>query len=155
MKKVLVLLAMILLSLSSHGQWDKRYYVDDFGEKTNKSYESLTAYGTFSNSASQNAEAMYLFIKGEESISVKVYEYKSNLANEIDHTFETVKIKSPSGEVSTIEDVFFTKQGTLYFSKDKFTELNSLISSPGKYIIVFNRSGKYSNSSYKIKFNIN
>jgi len=146
---------VLLLSLNSFAQWEKRFYVDDFGDATTQGYETFTANGTFSNSATQNSTASYKFIKDATSIIINVYEYGSSLATSIDATFEEVKIKQPSGAVVTVQGAFFSKGGYLLFSKKKFTELKDAISSKGKYILIFDRGGEYSNSNYKIKFTIN
>ena len=143
------------LCFTADAQWKKNFYVDDFGDKTDQSYESLSAEGTFSNSATQNSKATYTFIKDDASVLVNVYEYGRSLATDIDHTFETVKIKQPSGSVVTIERVFFTKGGKLYFSEKTYTELLETIKDSGKYTMIFDRSGDYSSSNYKIIFTIN
>lgn len=44
-------------SFNSFGQWSFKYYVDDFGDKTNESYISYTDYnGVFSNSATSGSK---------------------------------------------------------------------------------------------------
>ena len=112
------------------------------------------AEGTFSNSATTNSKATYSFVKDTESLLINVYEYGSSLATSIDPTFETVKIKQPSGNVVTIERVFFTKSGKLFFNEDSFKELLNTIQESGEYRMIFNRSGEYSQSSYNIKFKL-
>jgi hypothetical protein len=143
-----------ILCFTADAQWVENYYVDDFGDKTDQKYESFVAKGTFSNSATQNSEAEYIFIKDKESVIIKVYEYSRSLASSIDATFETIKIKQPNGSVATIKKVFFTKSGKLYFSEKQYTQLLESIKDIGTYTMVFDRSGKYSSSSYKIKFTI-
>ena len=143
-----------IICFSIEAQWVEQYYVDEFGDKTDQKYESLIAQGTFSNSATTNSKATYSFIKDTESLLINVYEYGSSLATSIDPTFETVKIKQPSGNVVTIERVFFTKSGKLFFSKDNFTELLNTIQESGEYRMIFNRTGEYSQSSYNIKFKL-
>jgi hypothetical protein len=108
--------------------------------------------GLFSNSATQNSNASYRFIKNEKSILINVYEYGSSLATSIDGTFEQVKIKQPDGTVVSIKDVFFSKGGYLFFNEGDFLEISNAISNKGSYTIIFDRTGKYSNSNYKIKF---
>ena len=152
-KNLLLVLVAVLSFSSMSSQWKTNYYVDDFGEKTKDSYESFTTQGTFSNSATTNGDAEYLLIKTDKSITINVYEYKSHLASDIKATFETVKVKTPSGVVK-IESVFFTKDGRLYFSKENYVTFEKAISGPGDYIMVFKRSSSYSSSSYKAKFTI-
>ncbi len=151
-KLVLVLVAVLAFNLSN-AQWTTKFYVDDFGEPTSNSYESMILDGVFSNSATQNSKAKYVFIKDKESLVVKVLEYGRSLATSIEATFETVKLKTPKGIVE-IKRVFFSKSGRLYFSKDSFKKVSEAISESGDYIMIFDRSGRYSSSSYKVKFSI-
>lgn len=150
-------IAVALFTLNTFlclAQWQTKHYVDDFGEKTDETFESLVAYGTFSNSATTNSEAMYHLVKDANSFSVNVYEYKTRKATSIESLFVEVKIKTPSGSVKTVNGVLFSKTGALYFSKDKFNEISDVLTESGSYVMVFDRSGKYSTSSYNVKFNI-
>ena len=156
--KITILSTLFFLNIffcfTAEAQWVKSYYVDDFGDKTDQSYEAFSAKGTFSNSATDNSEATYTFIKDDGSLLINVYEYGRKLASNLDGTFETVKIKQPDGNVVTIEKVFFTKSGKLFFNEEAFTSIIETLSKIGNYTILFDRTGKYSNSTYKIKFSI-
>lgn len=161
MKKNIFLLFLLGLIIQTNAQWEKRYFVDDFGEKTESSYELLVADGTFSNSATTNSEATYYFIDyglnedGKEGfLQLNVYEYKSRLANSIESTREYVQIKTPSGEVVIIKRVYFNEEGYLIFRNKKYDKLKEAIKDSGNYIMIFDKKGKYSRSSYKIKFTI-
>ena len=153
MKKVVLLLVAVLAFNLSSAQWTTKFYVDDFGEPTEDGYQSMISEGVFSNSATQNSEALYAFVKSESSLTVKVFEYGKSLATSTESTLETVKLKTPKGVVE-IKDVFFSKSGRLYFSKDTFKKVIEAISESGDYIMIFDRSGRYSSSSYKVKFSI-
>jgi hypothetical protein len=149
MKKVLLLLS-IIISLTTQAQWELRYYVDEFGDKTEETYMYMRASGTFSNSATQNSKCIYDFVDSGESLEVHVKEYGNRMATDTKSTFETVKIKTPSGDVKSIKDVFFTKSGILFFDKETYTQIKSILMDEGRYVVVFNRSGRYSSLSYKI-----
>jgi hypothetical protein len=153
MKKVLlVLVGVLFLSTQSvNAQWVKKFYVDDFGDPTTDSYESFMAQGTFSNSATQDSRATYQLMNDGERFLIYIYEYGSRLATKVSSTFQTVKIKTPSGDVVTINDAFFNKSGYLQFKYIKYTKIIETISTPGDYIIIF--SGEYS-SKYKLNFTI-
>jgi len=153
MKKLLLIIAIFTIS-SVNSQWKKGFYVDEFGEKTDESFEYFGAIGTFSNSATQNSKAKYDFIKSEQGIVINVYEYSSSLATSIEPTFETVKIRTPSKKVVVIKKVFFTKTGKLYFDKNRYEKLINTLQEKGDHIMIFDRSGDYSKSSYKINFTI-
>ncbi len=153
MRKVVLVLVAVLAFNLSNAQWTTKFYVDDFGEPTKESYQSMVSEGVFSNSATQNSKALYAFIKSDDNLTVKVLEYGRSLATSIEATFETVKLKTPNGVVE-VKKVFFSKSGRLYFSKDSFKKVSEAMSESGDYIMVFDRSGRYSNSSYKVKFSI-
>tara|TARA_R110002049_G_scaffold143382_2_gene305368 strand:- start:829 stop:1302 length:474 start_codon:yes stop_codon:yes gene_type:complete len=153
--KKLLLLSGLLLSLVSNAQWDTHYYVDEFGDNTKDSYDSFVAEGTFSNSATRDSKALYKFMhnKRDETISIKVYEYARSLATDTETSFTVIKIKTPSKEVVEIKSVMFSKTGAIYFYKKSYKKLLETISSPGDYIMVFERTGKYSSAdSYKATF---
>lgn len=148
----LLLLFVFMAYGTIYSQWVANEYVDEFGDKTGNTYESLIVTGTFTNSATENAKATYVFIKDSDSFTIKVYEYESRLATSADNTYETVKIKQPDNEVVTIENVFFTKTGRLFFKEGDYSELISALSKTGDYTMIFDRDTKYSKSSYRIKF---
>ena len=153
-KSILTVVTLLLVNLS-FGQWTESFYVDEFGEKTTDSFKYIiSSDGTFSNSATQNSNLKCQFMLNEDNLTVKVYQYGRSLATSTEATFETVKIKAPSGNVVTIKKVFFSKEGYLYFSKDNFKQVNELLQGKGKYIMIFKKTGSYSESSYKINFTI-
>ena len=55
MKKLLALLLLSPLAFADVGDWTNRFYVDDFGDKTNQGFIAQTVKGKFSNSATQNS----------------------------------------------------------------------------------------------------
>lgn len=151
--KKLVLLFMLIGQLT-YSQWEKNFYVDEFGTTTENSYESMVSEGVFSNSATKNSKCLYKFVKDDKAIIIYVHEYGNRLATSIDSTFEEVKLKQPDGNVITFKSVFFYKDGVLMFNKELRTKLVEAISVPGDYIMIFNRIGKYSVSNYRINFTI-
>ena len=76
------------------------------------------------------------------------------MATSTDRTVETVKIKTPSGDIKIIDTVFFSRSGVLLFGENNYTQLKSILTEKGRYVMVFKRSGRYSSSSYKAIFNI-
>lgn len=150
-----IIIAILLLGFqSANAQWVKKYYVDDFGDPTTDGYETFMAMGTFSNSATTNSECAFKFVKDDTSLMIHVYEYQTKKANSIEATFESIKLKTPSGNIETIKKVFFTKSGSLYFSKEELAKVLGVLSEKGSYTMIFERTSKYSNSSYKAKFSI-
>ena len=66
-----------LRKLNSTGSWRNAFYVDEFGEPTNKPYIRLQANnGTFSNSATQNSPLNATFmIDSTSDIALQLFEY--------------------------------------------------------------------------------
>jgi len=157
MKKTILTTAAILVVNLFYGQWTTNNYVDDFGEPTENSYDVMITNGTFSNSATQNSKLSLKFInnKKDESLLIYVYEYGSKLANDIEGNFETVRLKDPEGIVHTLNKVFFAKSGVLLISKENYKKISNALIKKGNFMIIFNRTTKYSTSSYKSKFIIN
>ena len=153
MKNLLLVLA-IITSLTTNAQWKQGYYVDEFGDRTGDTYMFIRAIGTFTNSATQDSKCTYLFIDSDNAMTVDVKEYGSSMATSTSWTPEIVKIKTPSGEVKTVKNVHFPRSGSLVFMEKKYTELKSILTESGRYVMVFRRSGRYSSSSYKAIFNI-
>ncbi|MBZ9629067.1 hypothetical protein LB456_08125 [Psychroflexus sp. CAK57W] len=155
MKKMKLLFLFTFLTYGSiYAQWEKKHYVDDFGDKTDKTYESFMVTGTFTNSVSTDRDAVFEFIKKENAFRVKVYEFGYNLATSLEHRTVTVKIKQPNCNVVTINDVSFTKKGSLYFDEENFTEIMSAFSSSGQYTMLFNRTSDQSTSRYRLNFKL-
>ena len=154
--KKLALTLLTLLSLNTFAQWETQYYVDEFGDKTEDSYKTLIAEGTFSNSATQNSKLLGGFIWDEEgqTMAIRLLEYGRSLATTIESTFIRVKIKNPKGEVYTIKRVFYAKSGSLYFSEKRYKELMKVLKDKGEYTMVFSYYSSYSTSSYKLKFTL-
>ena len=157
MKKTILTIVAILVVNLFYGQWTTNNYVDDFGEPTENSYDVMITDGTFSNSATQNSKLSLKFInnKKEENLLIYVYEYGSKLANDIEGNFETVRLKDPEGIVHTLNKVFFAKSGVLLISKENYKKISNALIKKGDFMIIFNRTTKYSTSSYKSKFTIN
>ena len=135
--------------------WQLGEYVDEFGDKTGKTYRAMTTTnGTFTNSATTNSKLTGEFYTSDTSLTITILEYGSSRAKSIDSTFEVVKIKQPNGNIVEIKQVYFTKGGELYFSKQRFMDIRKAITLKGDYTMIFNRSGTYSKSRYRLKFSM-
>ena len=153
MKKLLIL-AFVFIANTSNAQWESKNSVDEFGEETNRKHKTLIAEGTFSNTATQHYEALFYFADKGDVMLINVYEYKSSLATNTEDTFELVKVRKKGGDTSYLEGVFFSKGGALYFNDRLYKQLKNAIKETGDYIILFDRTSKYSNSKYRINFSI-
>lgn len=156
MKKLILTLITILFVNLSFSQWTTKNYVDDFGEETENQYKAMITKGSFSNSATQKANLLCKFVEDltKNNLLIYVFEYESTLANSIETTYELVRIKAPDGEIYDFKNVVFFKKGFLYFEGKNYEKLMEILEQKGDHILIFDRSGKYSQSSYKTKFTI-
>ena len=135
--------------------WEESEYVDEFGDPSGSKYKfMISTNGVFSNSAANNEKLTGRFLADDESLTIDIFEYGKNRANDTQSTFETVKFKQPNGNIVEIKRVFFTKNGSLYFNKKHFKQIQKTLSLKGDYTMIFNRSGTYSKSRYRLKFSM-
>jgi hypothetical protein len=96
--------------LNKVGNWDKGYYVDDFGDKTNSGFVSQTIQGLFSNSATEGSSLrVRIFINdGDlkfENPWFRFYEYNGN--NPVKGTYSSntmsCRIKDENDEIFRFE----------------------------------------------------
>ena len=105
------------------GIWEKRFFVDDFGDPTDQAYYTTRMYGTFSNSATTNslAEATILVDPSNEDASVAIilYEYGDH---QVKNPYESiqeyeVQIKDTNGIVHSYEGYMYSDRIYLYDSE--------------------------------------
>ena len=144
------------------GDWNKGYYVDDFGDRTSKGFISQTTKGLFSNSATQDSPLRAkMFINNanleKQTPWFRLYEYDG--ANPIKGIYSRntmdCRVKEQDGSIIGIE--FSQSQGSDYFSvtsssKRNIGYLKDLIrkGSVGKFVCVNNQFG---NAKYVFSFN--
>ena len=177
MKNIFFILILFLSSHTVFGQWEKQFYVDENGVPTKDSYESLRAWGTFSNNQAKNQDASYIFIKDDASITVKIFEYNTEVPSTSQASFQDVVLTKPDGNIAKIKRVFFTKKGALFFSKGKFCEKDQIClwhlleswivnkdkfadfikqtQTPGDYTMLFDRAIGDEKSNYTVNFTLN
>jgi len=155
MKQLFFSIALAMTGVS-YAQWKTEYYVDDFGEPTEDTFEYFDAIGVFSNSATTNSECGY-FIKhdrDQEIYSISIYPYnRSSKESWVGSTFQNVKLKRPEGDVLTLNS-FCYKKGRVIFSKEDYPLFKDAISEPGQYTFLLRYIGKYSESKYMFDFTI-
>lgn len=89
-------------SINNIGDWTIQYYVDDFGESTDKGYIYLQAYGTFSNSATTNSPLKVEFVIDSSTIRMNIHEYAGNHPIKGEGTLK-FRVKDSDGETFDIE----------------------------------------------------
>lgn len=143
-----------MLSVTAYSQWEIGNYVDEFGEKTEETFLHQTVSGTFSNSASTNANCTYFIEhnKKEKVLGISIYPYDGNSKESFyEDTFQDVKIKKPSGEVVTIEAFCF--EGMINFIEEEYVQLMDALKEKGEYKVAMTYKTDYTQSSYRFKFN--
>lgn len=116
-----MLVAAFAVGSLSYGQnWEKNFYVDDFGDATDKFYHSyLTEEGKFSNSATSNSKlTAVLILDGEgNSVKIKLYEYGRGADESLvyESSFGYLMLKDDSDK-KYIVPAFALKDGGVYIS---------------------------------------
>ncbi len=69
-----------LANIDNLGNWEIKYYVDDFGEPTKNGYITYHSriIGEFSNSATSNSILSVVLLFNENDYNIKLYEYGGN-----------------------------------------------------------------------------
>jgi hypothetical protein len=155
MKQLFLSIALAMTGVS-YAQWNTEYYVDEFGEKTNETFEYFDVVGVFTNSATTNSDCGF-FVKhdgNEGSYTISIYPYnRDSRESWTSNTFQDIKLKKPSGDVETLSG-FCYKKGQVLFSEEDYPIFKDAISQSGDYTFLLKYNGKYSESSYKFKFTI-
>lgn len=112
MKKNVLLLVFLLLSMSLFAKWSVGQVVDDFDDPTGEEFVYTLIEGTFANSATSNSKACIRVLTKfsanpypEESWEFEIHDY--NWDNPVDDYYDdssaTIKIKDDNGKVTTFK----------------------------------------------------
>lgn len=118
MKRLLVFLVLICMTLSLFAKWSVGQIVDDFDDPTGEEFVYLLTEGTFSNTATSNSKSCVRVLSQfvttpypSERWTFEVHDY--NWDNPVDDYYDdstaTIKIKEDNGNVVT-----FTKSNSEY-----------------------------------------
>lgn len=123
-------------------KWEKKYYVDEFGDETSSSYYVATFDGTFSNSATTNSElTAIVFLDSISNLtSFRLIEYGWSKATFLSSETITLKTKDASGNVeeyslysSSSSGDIFSMDYQLYRSIKDNESLSCVITTSSKY----------------------
>jgi len=125
-----------LANLNKTGIWTNSFYVDDFGEPTNKPYITNSQYvsGFFSNTATQDSKLNVKFlISGRSDISIQLYEYArknpvKSYGDSINHNY-SVLIKDKDGKKYKLSAKNWTER--LSFGKAHAKRLHKILMKGG------------------------
>jgi len=169
MKKIIVLLLGIVLVVNLNAQnWRHYYYVDEFGDKTNRDFLQYDYKdGSFNNSATTNSECgLYLEIT-KEYVNFKLYEYleEPSVGKQIgDCTYELfMKIEKNNelmGGIKSYKLYTTNRSLIIYDDNDDYGDYESFINilkksvNPIKcYILIENNEYNSLNSKYNFVIN--
>ena len=101
-----------LSNLNNLGMWEVAYYVDNFGDPTNKAYirnENIIT-GTFSNTATQNSDLnVVLLITNSSDIAIELFEYAgNNPVKAISSDSYTIRVKDKDGNKYNLSAVNYS-----------------------------------------------
>lgn len=128
------------------GVWTTSYYVDDFGEPTKDGYSTTYCFGSFSNSATTNADLSVRFLIDKSSIRIQLYEYAGNhpikgegflrfKAKRFDEVLDFKTYNSDNGNNTVLDEYY--------------KPLLTLLQKGGEIKFVAQTSSSYSLSEYK------
>lgn len=127
------------------GEWEKRAYVDNFGEPTEDKYIFLSGKGKFSNSVATGSEMSVFLYIDNESVTMKFVEYDSYVVKEDEYFLFTVKDEDGDNYVWR---VYNYSSGNMRFSGEALTDFLKIADKEGKVRIMAENLGRYSSSRY-------
>lgn len=141
------------------GNWEIKYFVDEFGDPTNTGYITTKELieGSFSNSATSNAGLLAQFIiKDSSNVGLKLYEYKSNVVKAYSTKSYSVIIKDSEGNKHTMNSTIYKGGDRLYiddsYKKNHISKFHNLLVKGGNLTIIITDS-EYGLTNYKITVN--
>tara|TARA_Y100000389_G_C17314648_1_gene439805 strand:+ start:407 stop:898 length:492 start_codon:yes stop_codon:yes gene_type:complete len=156
MKKLLLSMYMIALSTLGFGQlnydvWETVDIVDEFGDSTGESVIRTFAKGTFSNSATSNADLIVKVVDYGDAVMMELYEYSKapGVSMCYDGCIGEISVKNSSGEIKT-HSSFAPESGGLYFNSDDsfFNLIHNNLGETIKVVVRERNFSKYGSSSY-------
>tara|TARA_B100001059_G_scaffold23423_1_gene18817 strand:+ start:789 stop:1415 length:627 start_codon:yes stop_codon:yes gene_type:complete len=146
-------------NFEGNGNWEIKYFVDDFGDPTDSGYITNTdlIQGTFSNSATTNSSLNAFFlVSGKGNIAVRLFEYGSNAVNAYSTEYYEVKVKDSYGTVHSLPATLYEGGERLYIDssarKNKISKMHNLFVKGGELQFVITSPSSYP-STYKFSVN--
>ncbi len=149
----------ITTTIEGLGDWEVKYFVDEFGDPTNNGYITTKELisGNFSNSATNNASLLAQFlIKDSAHVALKLYEYESNVVKAYSSKKYSVKIKDNKGEKYLMTCSIYKGGDRVYFDesykKNHISKFHKLLIKGGNLTVVITDT-EYGLTTYKITVN--
>ena len=146
-------------NIEGFGDWEVKYFVDEFGDPTNTGYITTKELisGSFSNSATNNADLLAQFlIKDSANVGLKLYEYKSNVVKAYSTKSYSAFIKDSEGKKHSMTCNIYKGGDRLYlddsYKKNHISQFHNLLVKGGNLTIII-KDSEYGLTNYKINVN--
>jgi hypothetical protein len=136
------------LSSNEFGMWKVANYAGDIGDNKNSLYltNSLTIWGTQSNSASDNSELKVKFLVDKVSFCIKLYEYGRTVVKKGDEKAYKISIKSAQNEV--VEFTAKNPSDRLFINEPEAKKIIELFNKGGRISFSLVSDSKTTPSTY-------
>ena len=139
----------------SFSKWEKRYYVDEFNNQTNKAFIAPTdkISGTFSNSATTNSRLNAYIRVNSDDCEIMLWEYGSSMVKAYSTTDYDITILLPNGSKQYFAGTMY-KNGTV-ICFNNYSEIVTLLkNTDGILKFYIKEDSKYGvNSTYLFEVN--
>tara|TARA_B100001287_G_C22477743_1_gene432816 strand:- start:69 stop:680 length:612 start_codon:yes stop_codon:yes gene_type:complete len=143
------------------GIWNIRYFVDEFGDKTNQGFITNKNYisGSFSNSATSNSSLNVQFIiSNQNRLAVKLFEYASN--NPVKAYIATnyiINIKDSDGARHSLNGIIYEGGDRIFIEpntrRKQINKFHQILMKGGEISMNLKENNQYGGlSSYSFKF---
>ena len=137
-----------LIIKSVNNVWEKRYYVDDFGKKTNSGYISLKKRysGWFNNSLGERRIMNYIVTIEQTGVAFKIWEYERYVVNNDTSSVVTMDIKclgNTTGDILYSSLNLYANSGKLWLVENHNEFIDLLKNNKSVQIIITYGVKKY------------
>ncbi len=136
---------------SDTGNWDIRYYVDEFNNPTSEVYITNRLYiiGTFSNSATTNSELKVVWLVDENDVAIKLLEYGNNVVkNSYEPTYYSILMLDPDGNKIKMSGTMYKGSDRIYIDEEYEDTVLEALGQNKSVSFKITETGKYASSSY-------
>jgi hypothetical protein len=161
-RKLLPAVLVLLLSMQSlyaenSKDWQVKYFVDDFGDKTDEGYLSGIIEGTFSNVATNNSEAIAAVIYAEnDGLGLELFDYGLSPVSVSFYENVSIKIKQTDGTIASFRGNAYNKGKRIIIdrSEEDKQKIKEILLAGGDIKIYITIASEYSaGSSYRFTLN--
>ena len=132
------------------GTWEIAFYVDEFNNPTSQGYirNPDVFYGTFSNSATTNSKLYARIMIDTEDVSVKLWEYGSNVVDAYKTTYYDITILDDSGNKHYTTGTMYKNGDRIYVAESFWDDIIVLLQNNEQLKIYIEEDSSGINSSY-------